>query len=317
MKKSTGSFLLKFFLVFALFYGLKFSYYYYVIEIMKLPAIPDGIFFFAAVLSVVSYSFFQKVWNWFLRPLITFLVIVPAINKGLNVGVAHFGIDLPPFMKANLYYISFTIAGYFSTFGFFLIKKALWGLLNILFIKPVKMFYGGMDDFFKYVENLFFEPPEEVKYFMEEVDNIQGDSDYERGRIFEELVAEAYNRLGYYAETTGTMREKGTLPASIQKRGGSGEQGVDVMVKIPAHLAGNSTGAIMAVQCKLYKSKVDNKAVQEIVAALPLYGADLGVVVTNNYFTRPAQELAEVNNIQLVDRDGLQKLLVNSYKKAA
>ena len=82
-------------------------------------------------------------------------------------------------------------------------------------------------------------------------------------------------------------------------------------------MAGNSTGAIMAVQCKLYKNKVDNKAVQEIVAALPLYGADFGIVVTNNFFTQPARELAKANDVKLVNRKGLQDLLANSYKKAS
>ena len=317
MRKKSGSLFLKLVLFATIFCGLRLGYHYYTMEIQKLPVIPDGVFIIVSFLAIVSASFFLKIWRYILRPALTFLIIVPFITKGIYWGLDLLEIEVQPFMKMNIYYASYSLAGYLSTLGFFLIKNAFWGLINLVIIKPIKMFYGGLDDFFRYVESWFFKSPDSIKNFMREIDNIQGNSDYERGTIFEKIVSDAYNRLGYYSQTTGEMRKKGLLPEGIQRRGGSGEQGVDVFVEIPPEYTENGSGAIMAVQCKLYKNKVDNKAVQEIVAALPLYGADFGVVVTNNYFTAPARELARANGIELVNRDKLQELLENSYKKAS
>ena len=143
----------------------------------------------------------------------------------------------------------------------------------------------------------------------EEIDSLgAGMSDYHRGRVFEEYIANLYRLQGNKAWTTGELREQGLLPPSIQKRGGSGEQGVDVVLLAPQ-------GEKIAIQCKLYKGKVDNKAIQEIVAALPLYEAQFGVVITNNYFTGPAQDLAASNGVLLIDREGLQQLIKNTRKK--
>lgn len=79
----------------------------------------------------------------------------------------------------------------------------------------------------------------------------------------------------------------------------SGDQGADLI------LSGNK-GRI-AVQAKRYSSKVSNKAVQEVVASKALYKCTEGLVVTNNYFTNSAIELAEANGIGLIDREKLKK----------
>lgn len=312
-------FVLKVFIFFTLFLALQFGYAYFAIT-YKLPMLPEGVFGGLALLTVFSSTFVKKVWKTLFRPLVTFLVLTPAINKGLTGGAELLGIELPEVIKSNLYFITYSVAGFLSTFGFFIIKQILWGVAQI-FIKPIRFFYKGLDGFFDSIEKGLFKKTKkkdkELELTLRQIDNIQGESHYERGVIFEKIIANAYNRLGYYAETTSEMRQKGTLPRCIQERGGSGEQGVDVVVKIPAHQAGNARGAIMAVQCKLYSKKVSNKAVQEIVAALPLYEADYGVVVTNSYFTKPAEELAQANGIVLVDREKLAELIENSKTMAA
>lgn len=317
--RKLAPFFLKLILLVVLYQALSLGYYLYSQEIMTLPKVPNQVFFLASLFAIISYSFLKRVWFYFFRPLITFLIIVPLINKGISEAFLYFGWEIPALVKTNIYYSSFALATYLSTLGFFLIKKTGSFLFSLVFIKPVKLFYYGMDEIFIFFENLFYNPPENIKNFMIDIDQIQGSSDYDRGRQFEEIVAEAYCRLGYEAKTTGQLRSEGLLPESIQKRGGSGEQGVDVLVRIPlprGHFSGQKE-KIMAVQCKLYKGKVDNKAVQEIVAALPLYGADFGVVITNNYFTQPAKELAEANGVELVNRIKLQKLLEKSYQKIA
>ena len=62
------------------------------------------------------------------------------------------------------------------------------------------------------------------------------------------------------------------------------------------------------IQVKFYNNPVGNKAVQEVVGAIGMYKADKGIVVTNSSFTKSAIELAEANNVELIDGDMLEKL---------
>jgi hypothetical protein len=81
----------------------------------------------------------------------------------------------------------------------------------------------------------------------------------------------------------------------------SGDQGADLIIK--------RFGESIAVQAKRYSDKVSNKAVQESVASIAHYNANKGMVITNNEFTPSAIELADSNNIILVDRNKLGELL--------
>ncbi|MGB9938221.1 restriction endonuclease [Methanosarcina sp.] len=71
----------------------------------------------------------------------------------------------------------------------------------------------------------------------------------------------------------------------------------------------SNEGIRTAVQVKRYSSKVSNGAVQEVVAAKGLYKCTQGMVVTNNYFTDCAKQLAKANGIELIDRNELRKLI--------
>ena len=62
-------------------------------------------------------------------------------------------------------------------------------------------------------------------------------------------------------------------------------------------------------QCKRYSDKVSLSAVQEVVAGMAYYGSNYGFIITNNFFTKPAMNLAEVNNIQLIDRKELVDMI--------
>jgi HJR/Mrr/RecB family endonuclease len=55
------------------------------------------------------------------------------------------------------------------------------------------------------------------------------------------------------------------------------------------------------IQAKRYTGAVGNKAVQEVVGAIPFYGGTEGCVVTNSTFTPAARALAQKNNIRLID----------------
>jgi len=62
-------------------------------------------------------------------------------------------------------------------------------------------------------------------------------------------------------------------------------------------------------RAKRYASRVGVGAIQEISSAKNYYKADRTAVVTNNYFTDSAKELAKVNNVKLIDRDALYRLI--------
>ena len=83
----------------------------------------------------------------------------------------------------------------------------------------------------------------------------------------------------------------------------AGDQGADLIIKRL-----NSKISI-AVQAKNNVGKVTNRAVQEVVASITYYGANRGLVITNSFFTKSAIELAEVNNVDLIDGHKLERLL--------
>ena len=101
---------------------------------------------------------------------------------------------------------------------------------------------------------------------------------------FEKAVAKIYELKGY----TTTLTKA------------SGDQGADIILEKFGHK--------IAIQVKLYSTPVGNKAVQEIVAAKYHYGANKAMVVTNNYFTSSAKELAKSNGVQLIDRSVLSEI---------
>ncbi len=113
---------------------------------------------------------------------------------------------------------------------------------------------------------------------LEDVDELDG---YE----FEGFLTNLYTKMGYQVEQTRL----------------SGDQGADLVVV--------KFGEKIVIQAKRFGGKVGNKAVQEIMAAMSLYKGQKGMVVTNNYFTPAAIELAYANDIELIDRDSLGELI--------
>lgn len=113
------------------------------------------------------------------------------------------------------------------------------------------------------------------RYSIGEIDNMNG-------ARFEYFVAELFTYLGYKTENTKL----------------SGDQGVDVIAK--------KGDKIIAIQAKHYNNQtVGNHAIMEVVAGAKMHNATLCYVVTNNYFTKSAKELAAQNNVILWDRDKL------------
>ena len=95
------------------------------------------------------------------------------------------------------------------------------------------------------------------------------------------------------------LKRNGFKNVSVTK--GSGDQGIDVLA--------TKDGIKYGIQCKCYSSEVGNKAVQEAFSGKTFYNRHVGVVLTNNYFTPSAKELAEKNGIILWDRKRLLKMI--------
>ena len=101
------------------------------------------------------------------------------------------------------------------------------------------------------------------------------------GEEFERYLSARLKRLGYKVEMT---------PAS-------GDYGADLFC-----FTKNET---MVIQAKRYEANVGTAAVQQIVGAKEYYEADSCAVITNSYFTVNAYNLAEANEVVLIDRDDL------------
>lgn len=115
---------------------------------------------------------------------------------------------------------------------------------------------------------------------IKEVDKMSGED-------FERFLGELFKRRGFKVSYTAT----------------SGDYGADLVLK--------DGGDIIVVQAKRYSNTVGVKAVQEVVSAVRMYNATEAWVVTNNYFTRQAEKLADINDVYLIDRDELIAMMLN------
>lgn len=112
--------------------------------------------------------------------------------------------------------------------------------------------------------------------------------DYMTGNDFEQFCALVLQGNGYTTRVTPT----------------SGDFGVDIIAE--------QSGITYAIQCKCYSSDIGVDAVYQVAGRMKYYHANLGIVLTNRYFTRQAQELASGIGVVLWDRDSLIKLIHTS-----
>ena len=106
------------------------------------------------------------------------------------------------------------------------------------------------------------------------------------GHDFEYFCAALLRNLGYQ---------------DVQVTQGSGDQGIDVIASRDSVKYG--------IQCKRYSSDVGNGAIQEAIAGKQFYGCHVGLVLTNQFFTPAAQQLASATGIVLWDRNKLIQLM--------
>ena len=95
------------------------------------------------------------------------------------------------------------------------------------------------------------------------------------------------------------LESRGFLDVEVTKA--SRDYGVDILAE--------KDGVTYAIQCKRYEGPVGVKAVQEAYAGRDYYERMVGVVMTNQYFTQPAVEVAGKLRILLWDRAYLAAML--------
>ncbi len=118
-------------------------------------------------------------------------------------------------------------------------------------------------------------------------ENLLDKIDYMTGQEFEKFLVEILLPLDGYININGTSY--------------TGDYGVDIIAE--------KNGIKCAFQCKRFNNKVSNKAIQEIVAGKKHYKCDKAIVITNNYYTKNAKELAEDCRVELLDRDYIIQIL--------
>lgn len=94
------------------------------------------------------------------------------------------------------------------------------------------------------------------------------------------------------------LKDHGFIDVEVTK--GSGDFGADILAE--------KDGITYAFQCKCYDKPVGVRAVEEIYAGRDYYDRMVGVVMTNQYFTEPAVNMARKFNILLWDRGYIKEM---------
>jgi len=128
----------------------------------------------------------------------------------------------------------------------------------------------------------------EKKYRGMKIANI----DLLTGIEFEQYLKRVLTNQGYSVSTTSVR----------------GDLGVDLVA------IGN--GEKIAIQAKRHENKVSRRAISDAVAGMHHYGCNKAMVITNNYFSPGAIELAQSTGCILIDRDTLAEW-INEFQVAS
>ncbi len=156
----------------------------------------------------------------------------------------------------------------------------------IEFIKDNSSIYKEMDSLDVSV-SIKFESEESIQSIEDVIGVDDDETSFESSMdpiAYERLCADLFKKAGWRAKATQA----------------SSDQGVDVEAE--------RKGVKLVAQCKRFSKQVGNKAVQEVVAGLKYYEAEVGVVIAPNGFTKSAIKLAEANDIKLIHHDEIKDL---------
>lgn len=126
-------------------------------------------------------------------------------------------------------------------------------------------------------------------YQTDKIDLYNDEFDYMNGHDFEFYCAGLLEKNGYF---------------DIKVTQSTGDYGADILA--------TRDGIKYAIQCKCYSENVGIDAVYQISGGMKYYNANIGIVLTNRYFTKQAEALANTTGIILWDRDFLINLAKNN-----
>lgn len=181
--------------------------------------------------------------------------------------------------KDDIIVESLMIVVVFITFGIFLLTFSLF-LIASFAVVAISLIVAFLLVSAKHKNNLLRDSG------IQEIDQMTGHE-------FERYLEVLYTRLGYIAKVTK----------------GSGDNGADLILQ--------QGSKRIVVQTKRYRKKIGIKAVQEVRASMDYYHAVEGWVVSNSHYTDAAIELARYNQIKLINRNQLIKLIISSRTNAS
>ena len=196
-----------------------------------------------------------------------------------------------------------------STFEFAILNAVLFGIVSFLLWKRSdyleKKTQEDLDKSreisFYHMQNSIGSPQSIIesnakkvlKWRMEQTQIKQDNMDYS----FKEIDKMTGIEFEYFV--MNLLQKSGYEDVRITKA--SGDEGVD--------LTALKKGKKIAIQCKRYKDKITNKAIQEVFSGKHVYKCDEAYVITNSYFTDNAILLAKNHKVKLINRDQLFDLL--------
>lgn len=130
----------------------------------------------------------------------------------------------------------------------------------------------------------YFEKKRYLESGINDIDNMTGEQ-------FEIYLKHYFQKLGYKVELTSKTND----------------YGADLILK--------KDGETIVIQAKRYANTVGIRAVQEIIGAMSYYRACKGIVITNNYFSSNAINLATKSSIELWDRKTIINRFSNLHNK--
>ncbi|EMR07293.1 Restriction endonuclease [Bhargavaea cecembensis DSE10] len=171
--------------------------------------------------------------------------------------------------------------------------KLLWLLIPVYFIcllyvavNKVKMAIKNMKSMLP--SSLFSNKNQKIEHFsLVEIDQMSGTE-------FEVFLSELFDGLDHYVEITPHT-----------------DYGIDLIT-----IKGKVKTGIQA-KCYGEGKTVGVAAVNEVCGGAGQWKVQRKIVITNRYFSKKAEISAKSNQVELVDRDGLQKLIQEYHNKKA
>lgn len=112
------------------------------------------------------------------------------------------------------------------------------------------------------------------------------DIDQMDGIQFEHYLSHLFSSQGYKVTVTRAI----------------GDYGADLVIE--------KNDKKIVVQAKRYKKNIGIDAIQQVHSSKNYYGATEAWVITNSYYTKAAENLADSNSVRLIDREDLIEMIL-------